>query len=419
MVAGIAALVLSAKKTLSWIEVRDILCRTAVRIDPLCQGFTTPASDVNPRNTYAASTDGTTRPAGLGKWKDKRHGTAGANDIIDAAGNLVIIGPASTLSAVANPGATTVSVSNISNFLLGQAVKIGGPNPEIGVIRKITGSVITLDYPLVHTHASGVSIEGGRKPLHSGWYGFGRVDAAAAVEYALNYSHEWRDLILRDTLADTGVAAVADNILIDSPDIWVRNYAPATDGYMNRRNDKVNFPADYLPYNQVGPHQDALKTEDRYVYVRIKNRGNGGTDPSNLLKSLETWVRAYIVLDSPGTQFTFPEHFTDLGSPAVASGQKGVKLLSEVRIAEDAMAAGEDIIVSIPWPKIVNSVATTLETNILVQITPFDGEFYGPASEGKKIQHNNNLTRKKVVFANKISYRELLTNKELPGLIRI
>jgi hypothetical protein len=419
LVAGIAALVLSAKKTLSWIEVRDILCRTATRIDPLCQGFTTPASDVNPNNTYAASTNGTTRPAGWGKWKDKRHGTAGANDIIDASGNLVITGPSSTLNAASNAGDVTVSVSNIANFQLGQAVKIGGANPEIGVIRKIVGQVITLDNPLANAHASGVSIEGGRKPRHSAWYGFGRADAAAAVEYALNYNHDWRDLIVRDTVADTGTTAVADNILIDSPDVWVRNYAPATDGYMNRRNDKTNFPADYLPYNQTGPHQDPLKTEDRYIYVRVKNRGNGGPDPSNPLKSLETWVRAYIVLDSPGTQFTFPEHFTDLGTPNVANGIKGVKLLNEVRIAEDVMAAGEDIIVSIPWPKTVNNVSTTLETNILVQITPFDGEFYGPGGEGKKIQHNNNLTRKKVVFANKIGYREHPSNKELPSLIRI
>ncbi len=112
----------------------------------------------------------------------------------------------------------------------------------------------------------------GRPPVFSRWYGYGRLDADAAVRAAIEYDFP-RDLMIRKTLEDKGETASAASA--DSPDIWVRNVDPANDGGA-------------LPdsYEEPGPHQHPADAGGRWMYARVRNRG---TQPS-----LDAWVRFYI-----------------------------------------------------------------------------------------------------------------------------
>src|SRR6185312_6112985 len=84
------------------------------------------------------------------------------------------------------------------------------------------------------------SNDSGLPPVFSRWYGYGRLNAEAAVRVAIDYEFP-RDLMIRKTLEDTGETAA---VSADSPDIWVRNIDPAQD-------------AGALPgsYDEAGPHQ--------------------------------------------------------------------------------------------------------------------------------------------------------------------
>lgn len=216
----------------------------------------------------------------------------------------------------------------------------------------------------------------------SAWYGFGMVDAEAAVSAAITYNSNARDLVIRDTLADLGTAANASNLEIDSPDIWVRNVSP---------DELLVPPLDYasLSYSDSGPHQLPLTASDHMVYARVKNIGT-------LLPSLEAEVRFYLVLDESGVEFKFPDHFTESGKPE--SGSISVKLIGKVTLEDEELAAEGHKVVGVPWPKELSDPTTVLETNILVEITPHDGPFMDPDSTGAFLWGNNNLSRKKMVF---------------------
>lgn len=220
-------------------------------------------------------------------------------------------------------------------------------------------------------------------PYHSEWYGHGRVNAKDAVQAAIDYSQADRDLVIRNTLADTGTAISAFGLDIDSPDIWVRNVEPL--------QETIDF--NLLDYAEAAPHQQPLESSDRYVYARIKNIGS-------TYSNLEAKVRFYLVLDNPGTQFKFPDHFTESGD--IATGSAGVKLLDEVTINAGDISASGTAVVKALWPANESDVNTALETSILVEITPHDGPFFGPGDSGEFLAHNNNLSRKKMVFREEI-----------------
>lgn len=220
-------------------------------------------------------------------------------------------------------------------------------------------------------------------PYHSDWYGHGMVDAEAAVQAAKDYVNK-RDLVIRDSLSDTGTAATPMNVEINSPDIFIRNVPP--------------FTYSSLLYTDLPPHQNPLKMGDRYVYVRIKNIGTA-------YPSLPAKVRIFMVIDDPGTQFKFPDHFREYGD-VTAPDEKAVKLLHEFDLADGEIGAGSEKLLHVLWPENFTNVSTPKETNILVQITPHDGPYHGPNGEGDLLQYNNNLSRKKVTFRNNIEIRE-------------
>lgn len=198
LTAGISALVLSAKSTLTWVEVRDILRTTAIKIQPGGDGTPT------------------------GTWVD----------------------------------------------------------------------------------VNGVAVAGAALPFYSQKHAFGRVDAQAAVNAALAYNHEARDLHIRNNFEDDGKTAQTKGLdRIDSPDLWIRTAAPGVDG------------AAALPASAAiaGPHQKPARNSNRWIYMRVHNRGNA-------LTSLDAWARVYLAVVPDEPNFSFPDMWVNNDQPGNISG---------------------------------------------------------------------------------------------------
>lgn len=235
--AGIGALVLSAKKTLTRLEVENVLQSTTKKIDVGNRGFTIafppPGAGPGPK-------DGVQGPINFGRWYD-----AGGAPIMPIAGGLMTpVGAADATTAAAAQGDTTITVATPGTFAIGQAIQIGAAAPfDHSVVLKIVGNVLTIE-PLTQPHVAGVAVQGGGVPLWSGWYGAGRLDPVAAVTAAFNYNHDDRDLMIRNYLGDNGTVATDPTVNpIISPDIFLRN-----------ANDIQTLPA--LNYAATGPHQN-------------------------------------------------------------------------------------------------------------------------------------------------------------------
>ena len=212
-------------------------------------------------------------------------------------------------------------------------------------------------------------------PIRSGWYGFGRLDADAAVAAALAYTFP-RDLMIRSTLDDTGEAETDPDA--DSPDIWVRNTDPAVDG-------EDAYPPDY---DTPGPHEDPSDSGSRWLFARVRNRG---TEPS-----YDAWVRFYVA-SSRGTSFQYPQDWEPAnGIQNFQSGnwEPGTYFIGEVVL--DSIEPGESITVDIPWPTTLmppelTPAGDSWRPHILVEITPHDGPVKGTATH-----QNNNLAQRAV-----------------------
>jgi len=216
------------------------------------------------------------------------------------------------------------------------------------------------------------SNDSGRPPVFSRWFGFGRLNADAAVRTAIEYDFP-RDLMIRKTLEDTGETVSA--VSADSPDIWVRNIDPA--------HDDGALPGSF---NEAGPHQTPVSAGGRWIYARVKNRG---TAPS-----LDAWVRFYVA-SFTGTQFEHPADWEPLNGVANHSPnnwERGTYLIGEVALPQ--IAGGEDFVVNIPWPDALMPPDLAPDgqpwsPHILVEVTPHDGPL-----EGSQIHENNNLAEK-------------------------
>ncbi len=118
-------------------------------------------------------------------------------------------------------------------------------NTEVAVVKHIATATKLEVYPLVNSHAlnnvpGNLHITGGRIAFYSHGFGYGRVDAYEAVKAAINYTHNDRDMMIRNFVGDDGVANRAAQP-VSSPDLWVTNDAPTPPG---------------LAYGTAGPHQN-------------------------------------------------------------------------------------------------------------------------------------------------------------------
>jgi len=223
------------------------------------------------------------------------------------------------------------------------------------------------------------SVTSGLPPVKSGWYGYGRVNAAGAVTNALAIAAT-RDLVIRDNLADTGTVASA-GAFWNTPDLWCRRLSPAT--------DPGALPAGYAT---AGPHQDPKRGQPNWVYARVHNNG---TAPS-----LDGWVRVSVT-HWPGTEFTWPASFQPTngpGDPLPSPMTPGTYFIGEAKVT--AVAPGAEQIVSIEWPVglippetvMVGGSPVHWHPCLLAEVTPHDG----PAATGNHVWDDNNLAQKNI-----------------------
>lgn len=225
------------------------------------------------------------------------------------------------------------------------------------------------------------SVMSGLPPVKSGWYGYGRVNAAAAVQTALTFATS-RDLMIRDNLSDTGAVA-SSGPFWDSPDIWCRRLSPGT--------DPGALPANY---GTAGPHEDPVRGQSNWIYTRVRNNG---TDAS-----FDAWVRISVT-HWPGVEFTYPASFQPTngpGDPLPSPMTPGTYFIGEAKVT--GLAPGADQIVNVEWlpglipPDTVMVGMSTVHWHpcLLVEVTPHDG----PVPTGNHISDDNNLGQKNLTI---------------------
>lgn len=228
--------------------------------------------------------------------------------------------------------------------------------------------------------AGNPSVTSGQPAVRSGWYGYGRINADAAVQGAIAFGFT-SDIVVRDNLADSG-AVPAVGAFWNSPDIWVRNASPVAEG-------ATALPANYAT---AGPHLPPISGQANWVYARLRNAGTG--------PSLDCYVRISIT-HWPGTEFTYPTSFipTDRpGDPLPSPMRTGTYLIGEVKVS--GVPAGSEQIVNVQWPAALIPPATvTIGTTtvtwhpcLLVECSPLDG----PTTGGNHVWDSNSLCQKNI-----------------------
>jgi len=214
-------------------------------------------------------------------------------------------------------------------------------------------------------------------PFFSQFYGYGRVNAAAAVRAARDYTFE-RDIYVRDNMADAGATTAA------SPhwrgvDIWVRNI-----------NDGV-VPASYATdANTV--HLNPIFGQTNYLNIRYQNRGTQTSFPF--------YIRAYLG-HYPGTEFIYPENFIPTVRPngvipnPLTPGTYliGEQLVNPVNAAQDGSVLMEWQQGLIPPARVmVSGFEITWHPCLYAEVSPQDG--FVPT--GNHVWDNNNLAQKNI-----------------------
>ncbi len=215
---------------------------------------------------------------------------------------------------------------------------------------------------------------------YSQWYGFGRLDTAAAVTAADAYPFD-RDVLIRDNEDDDG------SVPQGAPwwqgfDIWVRNTDPAIEG-------AAALPADYDTHVNT-MHEAPLFGQPNWVYARFRNIG--GTDSYNF------YVRFYVT-HFAGAEFLYPDDFIPSnrpGDPVPAPLVPGTYLIGETQY--NSLPGGADDVVAVEWstdlipPETVDVDGTTVSWHpcLLVEISPHDG----PTASGPNVWDSNNIAQK-------------------------
>ncbi|MBI4896743.1 MAG: S8 family serine peptidase [Actinobacteria bacterium] len=231
--------------------------------------------------------------------------------------------------------------------------------------------------------AGNPSTTSGQPAVRSNWYGHGRVNADGAVQRALTFGFT-SDIVVRDNLADTG-AVPAVGAFWNSPDVWVRNLSPASEG-------AAALPANYAT---AGPHVSPIAGQANWVYARLRNIGTG--------PSLDCYVRLSIT-HWPGTEFTYPTSFIPTnrpGNPVPSPMTTGTYLIGEVKVT--GIPAGAEQIVNVQWPAaLIPPETVTMGTSppatvrwhpcLLVECSPLDG----PTTGGNHVWDSNSLCQKNI-----------------------
>jgi hypothetical protein len=232
---------------------------------------------------------------------------------------------------------------------------------------------------LTNTNAVGqwVDTDGDGVVDYSQWYGYGRLNANDAIQAARDYDHD-RDIVVRDNLDDDG-SVPSGGWHAHSPDIWVR---------------AADDPIPVLAYTAAPPHQNPIRGQDNYVYLRVKNIG---TDVSG-----QAWLRA-LITHYPGFEFRYPQEWQPTNPPGTAVPSPltpGTYLIGESLI--NNLAAGDDTIVKMTWDSAlvppdtvtVGGVAVKWHPCLLAEVSPHDGPPPGGATFD--VKRDNNLAHRNI-----------------------
>jgi len=287
-------------------------------------------------------------------YRDTFGGTSSAAPLVAGLVGLILS---------ANPELTWIQVRDI---LRNTAVKIDAANTDAdGQWLDINGNP---------------SVTSGLAPVFSNWYGYGRIDALAAVQEA-------QDLVGIDILTNVDTWIMENTSDVGdvpvsapwwSPDVWARNLAPAADDPLH-----------------VHEHQSPIREQDNWIYINVRNRG--------AVDSSDVYARVLITRWG-GTQYVYPDDFQPEVSPSEMPGTSmtnGSYFIDEIHIP--SIPAHGMVTVNTTWPAdLIPPASITVDgvtyswadSCLLVEISPHDG----PAPTGNNTWDNNNLCQKNITI---------------------
>lgn len=291
----------------------------------------------------------------------------------------------STTNAGSGPGGSNYDTFGQTSCacpqVSGTAALLLSVNPDltwVDVRDILRRTAVRIDDANVDPIGQWVDLDGDTVAEFSQWYGYGRINTAAAVDEAAAGGAS-RDLIVRDNLSDDGTVP-STGAFWDSPDLWVRTTDPA--------GDAGALPA---AYGDAAPHESPISGQANWVYVRLRN---AGTDAS-----LPFYVRVYIT-HWAGAEFLYPDDFASTnrpGDPLPSPLTPGTYLIGE--IAHPGLAASTVEIVNVEWPAAlvppqtvdVDGMEVEWHPCLLVEIAPHEG-----AATGSHVWDSNNRAQKNI-----------------------
>lgn len=290
-----------------------------------------------------------------------------------AAGTAVITGPNDYRDNFGGTSSATPLIAGIAALML-------SINPDltwVQVRQILRDTAFMIDAANTDPVGQWVDTDGDGVDDFSPWYGYGRVDALAAVQEAENLvgvnplAHI--DTWIRENSADVGDVP---SLPPYSPDVWVRNVDPDNDD-----------PA------QVNQHQSPIRGQDNWVYANVRNRGAVDSHDVYVRISITRWA---------GTQYIYPDDFIPTVPPSTNPIQPlapGTYLIGEVHI--DSIPAGGVVTRNTIWPAALVPPASVVidgvtyswaDACLLVNVSPHDG----PMPTGNHTWDNNNICQKNV-----------------------